>query len=102
VITAQILFKSGRLSFRTAWKEGHRHESPNAGLPEAAFAGALSVRLNGPNFYNGVLIDKPYIGVQFGQVVVDDIRRACDLLILASLLWFGCVVSISAAKPLLF
>ncbi|HDH34695.1 MAG TPA: cobalamin biosynthesis protein, partial [Nitrospirae bacterium] len=35
---------------------------PNAGVPEAAMAGALGVRLGGPSTYEGVEGVKPYIG----------------------------------------
>ena len=36
-------------------REGANHASPNAGRPEAAFAGALAVKLNGPNYYDRIL-----------------------------------------------
>ena len=85
-LAAGILSRTGRRAFRTAWREGANHTSPNAGRPEAAFAGALGVRLNGPNTYGGILIRKPYIGVRFGAPGVGDIRRACDLMVLASVL----------------
>ena len=38
----------------TAWRRGARgHPSPNAGVAEAAFAGALGIRLGGTNTYGG-------------------------------------------------
>ena len=85
-LAAQILSRSGLRSFRTALAEGANHASPNAGRPEAAFAGALAVKLNGPNYYGGILVKKPYIGVRFGEVHVEDIKRACDLMTLSSVL----------------
>lgn len=78
--------RPGRRVFKTALAEGSHHTSPNAGYPEAAFAGALSVRLNGPNYYHGRLVEKPYIGVAFGPVAVDHITAACRLMLIASLL----------------
>jgi adenosylcobinamide-phosphate synthase len=42
--------------------EGKKHLSPNSGIPEAAISGALGMRLGGPSFYNGRLVEKPYIG----------------------------------------
>ncbi len=44
------------------------HKSPNAAWPEAAAAGALGVRLGGPNYYGGRLVDKPWIN-QKGRMV---------------------------------
>jgi adenosylcobinamide-phosphate synthase len=73
-------------TLRTAWREGARHSSPNAGYPEAAFAGALAVKLNGPNYYGGVLVDKPYIGAGFEAVRPSDIPKACGLLVGATLI----------------
>jgi len=86
-LAAQILSGCGQRSLRTAVCEGANHASPNAGYPEAAFAGALSVKLNGPNFYNGKLVDKPYIGVLFGRSTPGHLKKACDLMMLASVLW---------------
>ena len=81
---AQILFKKGITAFKTAVLQGLNHSSPNAGYPEASFAGALSVKLGGPNYYHDIYVDKPYIGVQFAPVNNNDIKKACDLMLLAS------------------
>jgi len=86
-LAARILSGSGKRSLKTAVCEGANHASPNAGYPEAAFAGALSVKLNGPNFYNGKLVDKPYIGVCFGNTSTTHIKKSCDIMVLASFLW---------------
>ena len=43
-------------------RDGGNHTSPNSGIPEASMSGALGVRLGGPSTYEGVTIDKPYIG----------------------------------------
>jgi adenosylcobinamide-phosphate synthase len=86
-LASQILAGSGERSLKTAFAEGTHHSSPNAGFPEAAFAGALAVRLNGPNYYQGQLVNKPYIGVNFGQTRPAHIKKACDIMLLASFLW---------------
>jgi adenosylcobinamide-phosphate synthase len=53
--------------------------SPNAGRAEAAFAGALGVRLGGTNAYGGVLREGPILG--YGRLPVpSDIRRAVRLM----------------------
>lgn len=79
-----LTLQRGGRALITAVKEGSHHSSPNAGYPEAAFAGALAVRLNGPNTYGGVLVNKPYIGVAFGEVKVHHIQMACELMMLAA------------------
>jgi adenosylcobinamide-phosphate synthase len=95
-LAAQLLAGKGRRAFETAVKEGANHSSPNAGLPEAAFAGALAVKLNGPNTYNGKLVDKPFIGVRFGKTRIEHIKQSCDMMMLSSILWLGIVWGIKA------
>ncbi|MCK9420472.1 MAG: adenosylcobinamide-phosphate synthase CbiB [Nitrospirae bacterium] len=51
-----------RRSLAIMARDGGKHSSPNSGVPEASMAGALGVTLGGPNWYNGVLSDKPVIG----------------------------------------
>jgi adenosylcobinamide-phosphate synthase len=47
----------------TAWRrDAARHPSPNAGVVEAAFAGALGVRLGGPTQYAHRLEIRPTLG----------------------------------------
>ncbi len=57
---------------------GARHPSPNAGRCEAAFAGALGVRLGGTNVYGGVAEDRPQLGDGRAPCAAD-IRRAVRL-----------------------
>ena len=75
----------------TALRYGPLTASPNAGMAEAAFAGALGVRLGGANAYGGVLREGPILGD--GRLPVpDDIRRAVRLMrrccVLAAVLVF--------------
>jgi adenosylcobinamide-phosphate synthase len=86
-LAAHILSGRGVRAFQTAVVEGANHSSPNAGYPEASFAGALAVKLNGPNYYGGQLVEKPYIGVRFGQSAPGHIKKACDIMMLSSFLW---------------
>ena len=88
-IAAQLLSGKGMSAFKTAVFEGANHSSPNAGYPEAAFAGALEVKLNGPNTYAGKLVDKPFIGIRFNRPKVFHIKKACDLMMLSAFMWFA-------------
>ena len=93
-IAAQILAGRGSQASKTAITEGANHSSPNAGYPEAAFAGALAVRLGGPNYYQGQLVSKPYIGIRFGGIKKKYIRKACDLMLLSVLIWMFVLLSV--------
>jgi adenosylcobinamide-phosphate synthase len=55
------LSSAGR-SFRTMRSDGRNHTSPNSGIPEAAMAGGLGIRMGGPATYGGVMVVKPFIG----------------------------------------
>ncbi len=85
-VGASFFTKRGAVSFNTAAIEGADHASPNAGYSEASFAGALGIKLGGPNIYHGKLVSKPYIGKAFGPVKEHHIRKACDLMLLSSCL----------------
>jgi adenosylcobinamide-phosphate synthase len=49
-------------AWRIARRDGRKHMSPNAGIAEAAFAGALGVRLGGVMQRRGRPVDLPEIG----------------------------------------
>jgi len=62
-----------------AWRrDAARHPSPNAGVVEASFAGALGVRLGGPTQYQHGLQTRPTLG-DGRQPDVADLRRAVTL-----------------------
>lgn len=70
---------SGRAAASVARADGRRHPSPNAGVAEAAFAGALGVRLGGRNDYGSHVEDRPVLGAAGHPPGVDDIARAARL-----------------------
>jgi len=58
-----------------AWRrDAARHPSPNAGVVEAAFAGALGVRLGGPTQYAHELENRPTLGDGRAPEVSDLVR----------------------------
>ncbi|MCW1957079.1 MAG: cobalamin biosynthesis protein [Mycobacterium sp.] len=62
-----------------AWRrDASRHPSPNAGVPEAAFAGALGVRLGGPTQYRHELEIRPTLGDGTAPTP-EELRRAVRL-----------------------
>jgi adenosylcobinamide-phosphate synthase len=75
-----------------------RHPSPNAGVVEAAFAGALDVRLGGQNAYHGIVEDRGILG-NGGPVAVADITRACRLAAAVSLSALAAAVLVRGLRP---
>lgn len=61
-VAAFFLRARARHAFRIMLRDGKKHPSPNAGLPEAAVAGALGVELGGLNYYSGRPSEKPILG----------------------------------------
>jgi adenosylcobinamide-phosphate synthase len=77
---AQILWRRGGEATRIAARDGRLHKSPNAGYPEAAFAGALGVQLGGTNTYRGVPRPSPRLGDPGTALSASQVRRALHLL----------------------
>lgn len=65
-------------------RDAGQHPSPNAGVVEAAFAGALDVCLGGRNVYHGTIEDRGTLG-DGRAVQVADIARASRLVNAVSL-----------------
>ena len=80
-----------------AWRrDAARHPSPNAGVVEAAFAGALGVRLGGPTQYAHELEIRPTLG-DGPPPQVSDLARAVRLSRAVQLAAAALAVSLSAA-----
>ncbi len=78
VVCAPLVGGSAR-SAALAWRrDAARHPSPNAGVAEAAFAGALGVRLGGPTQYRHQLEIRPSLG-DGPAPDTEDLRRAVRL-----------------------
>jgi adenosylcobinamide-phosphate synthase len=60
------------------WRDAPRHRSLNAGWPEAALAGALSVRLCGPRSYHGELADEPWLNAAARDPAASDVTGALE------------------------
>jgi adenosylcobinamide-phosphate synthase len=72
---------------RILLRDGRKHHSPNSGLSEAAFAGALSIQLGGLNYYDGVPDQKPLIGDMVKTLEAKDIQKANALMLLTTYLF---------------
>jgi adenosylcobinamide-phosphate synthase len=78
VLSAPLVGGSPSGALRAWCRDAPRHPSPNAGVVEASFAGALGVRLGGPTQYHHELQIRPTLGDGREPTVVD-LRRAVAL-----------------------
>jgi adenosylcobinamide-phosphate synthase len=71
-------------AWRAMRRDARRHRSPNAGWPEAAFAGALGLAIAGPRVYHGELVEDHWMN-EGGRphAAAPDIRQALRLFVRA-------------------
>jgi adenosylcobinamide-phosphate synthase len=77
---AFIAGQRGFDSLRVMLRDRNKHTSPNAGIAEAAFAGAMGVQLGGLSSYQGQNVEKPTIGDGCSSVCVEHIQRSIRLM----------------------
>ena len=79
VLAAFIVKRNGHNSWQTALREHTRTESPNAGWPIAAMAGALDIRLEKTGHYQ--------LGEERTALVTETIDNALKLYLMAASVW---------------
>jgi len=85
-------------AWQCLWRDGNKLESPNAGFPIAAMAGALGVALGGDASYHGQIKHKPTLGLPLNPVDKSTLTTALQMktginLIVLGLLTIGAVLS---------
>lgn len=96
VVCAPVVAGSPADAIRAWRRDAARHPSPNAGVVEAAFAGALGVRLGGPTQYAHELEIRPTLG-DGRAPEISDLVRAVRLSRAVQALAAIAAVSLSAA-----
>lgn len=81
-------------SIKVIKRDGRKHSSPNSGIPEAAIAGALRIRLGGPSTYKGIISNKPFIGSQTNDIIQDNIKHTIRIVFVAAVLSVTCGITI--------
>lgn len=85
-LAAALLYRTGFRTLKTVLSDHGHHSSPNSGYPEAAFAGALGVRIGGDNYYGGVKRSSHLIGVRFPPADHGAVQRCVTLIWTLSLM----------------
>lgn len=74
-------------SWTVAMRDGRKNPSLNSGIPEAAVAGALGVRLGGLNYYNSKPVLKPFIGDDINALDIGHIKDSIKISYISSALF---------------
>ncbi|HJV40245.1 adenosylcobinamide-phosphate synthase CbiB [Caulobacter sp.] len=86
-LAGALIALAGRGGWTAMARDAGKHASPNAGWPEAAMAGALGVRLGGPAWYDGGLVQRPVLG-EGRTPRPSDLSRALSIYMMAcAILW---------------
>ena len=86
VLVAAFLQLRPFSAWRVFRRDGRKHPSPNSGLTEAAFAGALGVQLGGLNYYFGEPSERPRMGEPLQPLQRNHILQANRLMLMTSAL----------------
>jgi adenosylcobinamide-phosphate synthase len=89
LIAASFARMSPRRALAAILRDASGHPSPNSGIPEAAVAGALGVRLGGLNYYHGRESFRAYMGENLTPLEPKHIKQATNLMYLTSSLAAG-------------
>jgi adenosylcobinamide-phosphate synthase len=93
-VAALVTRVNAKAAIIVGLRHGPRHASPNSGLSEAAFAGALEVTLGGSNRYDGQWHAGPTFGSCNANPTPTTIRRAITLMWVTT-----CIATLTFSLP---
>jgi adenosylcobinamide-phosphate synthase len=88
IMAAGLVSRRGAQAYLVCITDASKHQSPNAGYPEAAMAGALGIQLGGEAVYGGEVDHRATLGSAERQPVNGDIATARLLMWIATMLAF--------------
>lgn len=95
MVTASFLLNYNyRAALKAIINDAAKHPSPNAGYPEAAAAGSLSLRFGGENYYHGKKSFRAYIGVKKKDFALEDILKLNRLIYLTVVLFISAAAAV--------
>lgn len=103
-LAAGLTGLDARSALVLGWRDRRAHESPNAAWLEAAFAGALGLRLGGPAWYGGQRLEKAWLGEERRLPEGRDLTKAVVLMYATTLvfaaLWAGAMAGLKSLAGL--
>lgn len=79
-VAAYCLKLNAKAALLIGWRDRYQHKSPNCAWSEATVAGALGIRLGGPNYYFSELVEKPWLGDEKRAIKQQDIKTTISLM----------------------
>jgi adenosylcobinamide-phosphate synthase len=97
IVASEAWSRRGGSAYSVWRRDAGKHESPNAGHPEAAMAGGLGIQLGGAAVYEGEKIERALLGEAERPATVDAIASARTIFKIATLIAFLGLAAIRAA-----
>lgn len=85
-------------ALRVCLRDGRKHSSPNAGLAEAAMAGALGVQLGGPLRREGHIVDHPSLGDPLQPLARHHIKQAVRMMTVTTAVCAGSLAAVESSR----
>lgn len=86
-------------AWKTMLRDRKNHASPNSGIPEAAMAGALGIRMGGLSFYRSIPEEKPFLGDDLCAPQLKHIAESTRIMFLTSALLMTTLIFLSLRMP---
>ncbi len=86
-------------AIQAIFRDAKNHPSPNSGISEAAFAGAMRIQLGGINYYEGIPSVRPLMGRPMTLLSPRNILTANNLMLLTALF---CLLGFLALRIVIF
>ncbi len=80
--------------WKVSWRDGRKSPSPNAGISEAAFAGALQVQLGGESSYQGEIESRPLLGEPFQALTIENIPQSINMMYISTMVMVTLLISL--------
>ncbi len=87
VITIGLIARQPRKVWQSCQQDATQDPSPNAGWSECAYAVVLGVQLGGANTYQGIIKEKPLLGMPTFSITAEKVEQALGLTRMCFLSW---------------
>jgi adenosylcobinamide-phosphate synthase len=91
-VASWLLGLNARGAILSIIRDSSSHPSPNSGIPEAAVAGSLGVRLGGLNYYNGSPSFRAYMGEDLTTLQPSHILQTVKIMYVTATLTAGLII----------